>query len=235
MSTIPPVEAVLSRELLGSAEFDLLMASGMLGQRPLTDVERDASLRQTMAAKSEGDLWLFAYGSLIWNPAVRFVERREARLLGWHRSFCLTTGAGRVSPDRPGLVLALEEGGRCDGVAYRIADQDLEEELPLLWRREMLFGSYVPTWVDLHDSKGVPFARGITFVVNSGIDRYEPNLDRSAVVHRLATARGRFGTSADYLFRTREALAAYGLRDRHIEELAAQVAAHFENSPGVAA
>jgi cation transport protein ChaC len=95
----------------------------------------------TLAAKPRDDVWLFGYGSLIWNPTVDFVKRRVARATGWHRAFCLATPAARGSLDNPGLVLGLDAGGCCDGVAFRISGEIVESEFAMLWKREkILFG-----------------------------------------------------------------------------------------------
>ena len=85
--------------------------------RMLTEAERAASLAGLLAHRPDraGGAWVFAYGSLIWNPAIHTTERRFARIHGWHRSFCLSTLAGRGSPDLPGLVLGLDRGGACAG------------------------------------------------------------------------------------------------------------------------
>ena len=122
--------------------------------RILSDAEREESLRPDSGSKPRGDIWLLGYGSLIWNPTVRFVERRVARVSGWHRAFCLATPAGRGSVDNPGLVLGLEEGGDCDGVAFRISGEVVEAELAMLWKREMLSAAYLPRWLDLLDGGG---------------------------------------------------------------------------------
>ncbi len=119
-----------------------------------SDERLDESLDRTLAARpaeADGDVWLFGYGSLIWNPTVHSVEMRTARIEGWYRAFCLSTKAGRGSPENPGLVLALDAGGACTGVAFRLAEDILEVELALLWRREMLSGAYVPRWVEVLD------------------------------------------------------------------------------------
>ena len=88
--------------------------------RVLSEAERAASLATLLAARPGGvdGAWVFAYGSLIWNPAIRFVESRFASVHGWHRSFCLSTAAGRGTPDAPGLVLGLDRGGACTGAAF---------------------------------------------------------------------------------------------------------------------
>jgi len=92
---------------------------------------------------------LFGYDSLIWNPTVHYVESRIASIEGWKRAFCLSTPAGRGTLEHPGLVLALDAGGSCTGVAFRIAEEVLMEELSIVWRREMLTGAYIPHWVPL--------------------------------------------------------------------------------------
>ncbi|VDZ83002.1 Uncharacterized protein involved in cation transport [Kluyvera intermedia] len=88
-------------------------------------------------------------GSLMWNPALNFCESVTGTLMGWHRAFCLRLTAGRGSACQPGRMLALKEGGRTTGVAYRLPDDEIENELSLLWKREMITGCYLPTWCQL--------------------------------------------------------------------------------------
>jgi cation transport protein ChaC len=173
----------------------------------------------------DGGAWVFAYGSLIWNPAIHYVERRFARVHGWHRTFCLSTIAGRGSPDVPGLVLGLDRGGCCTGAAFRIAEECLEEELRLLWRREMLSGSYRPRWVPVRDEAGTVYGHAIAFTIRRGGTYYVGGLAEDEVVRRLAKARGALGSSAEYLFQTRDGLRSLGIVDRRIERLAEQVEA----------
>src|SRR5262249_8528909 len=115
--------------------------------RVLSDAEQEASLREVLDQHEQGsDVWLFGYGSLVWNPIVHHEERRVARLHGFHRSFCLWSHVNRGSLQKPGLVLGLDAGGSCRGVAFRIAGYHAAEELRLLWRREMVLGAYAPRW-----------------------------------------------------------------------------------------
>src|SRR6185436_7098156 len=112
-----------------------------------TDAERAAQVQAILAqAPRPGRIWVFAFGSLIWNPSFHLVESRTARIHGFYRQFCLWTRAGRGSPERPGLVLALESGGSCAGVAYRLARRAAATELDVIWRREMFTMSYRPVW-----------------------------------------------------------------------------------------
>ena len=218
-------EHVLSRALIESGGVAAMVAKAAPDLRLLTEAERAASLRATLEARPPGDAWLFGYGSLIWNPTIHSVERRTARVEGWHRAFCLSIRAGRGTMDKPGLVLGLDAGGSCTGIAFRIAEDVLEGELSLLWRREMLAGSYVPRWLDVLDPNGGRFGSAITFTIDRSCEQYAGTLARDVIVQRLATASGVLGSAADYLFRTRDWLRAQGIPDPELERLAAHVEA----------
>lgn len=220
---------MITRDVLLDGTLDRMIARASPDLRVLTEEERAESLRATLAARPPGPAWLFAYGSLIWNPTIRFAERRVARIHGWHRAFCLSTKAGRGTPCNPGLVLGLDRGGACTGAAFRIDEAILRDELALVWRREMVAGSYVPRWVALRDGigPGAPaYGHGIAFTINRGAEQYAGKLAQAELVRRLATARGELGSSADYLLRTRDGLRSLGIRDPGVERLAAAVEAH---------
>lgn len=232
--TTDPNGPRLSRAFLQSGDLGAVFAQEAPALHVLSDAERAASLHATLAGRPDGDLWVFAYGSLIWNPTVQIAEQRVARIDGWRRSFCLSSIAGRGSPEAPGLVLGLEAGGVCDGVAFRLAEEGLEGELELLWRREMVTSAYTPRWVALHDTVGRRFATGLTFTVDPENERYAGKLPRELVVHRLATGVGGLGSAADYLFRTRDALREAGIPDPDLDLLAVSVAraqATLKSSP----
>jgi cation transport protein ChaC len=215
---------VLTRALLEAGGVDAMVARSAPDMRLLTEAERAQSLRNTLAKRPPGEpVWLFGYGSLIWNPQIHAVERRTATVRGWHRAFCLSTRAGRGTSDNPGLVLGLDAGGECAGVAFRIADDVLEAELALLWRREMLAGSYIPRWLDLEDAQGARFGSAIAFTVDPLGNQYAGTLAQEAVVQRLASAAGELGSSADYLFRTCAGLHQAGIPDPELDRLAAIV------------
>ena len=190
----------------------------------LSDAELAASLDGILAAwDGRQDVWLFGYGSLIWNPAFRFVERRPALLTGWHRRFCLWMQLGRATPERPGLMLALDEGQACHGVAYRIAAAEVREELRLVWIREMIGGGYLARWVTV-DTAGGP-QPAITFTVNPDHPRYARTVDEAHAAECIAHAVGQLGTCSDYLFRTVDMLDELGLEDGELQRLAARVRA----------
>lgn len=207
----------LTREKILSGWVETLVARTDEG-RVLTAPERRASIAETLKDHPpEEDLWLFGYGSLIWNPLIDFAERRLVRTRGWHRSFCLWTHGGRGSPERPGLVLGLERGGSCRGVAFRIEGKKLETELDIVWRREMVTAAYKPAWVVLND--GEQRFRGVTFTINREHERYTGKIDQSRVVEALALAEGDIGSSRDYLFSTVEHLTTLGMADRRLQAL----------------
>jgi cation transport protein ChaC len=217
---------VLTRAMLEAGGINALISSAAPDMVLLTDAERAESLHQTLAARPPGEpVWLFGYGSLIWNPTVHSVERRTAWVTGWHRAFCLYTPVGRGTVDNPGLVLGLDAGGECTGVAYRLAEDVLEAELALIWRREMVAGAYIPRWLDLMDAQGVRFGVAIAFTIDPAAARYAGQLAQEIVVQSLATASGALGSAAEYLFSTCDSLLAAGIPDPELDRLAEAVRA----------
>jgi cation transport protein ChaC len=215
----------LQEQLRRSAAPGLLLSDAQLSE------SREAALRLHPPGQ---DLWLFAYGSLIWNPAFHFAERTVGRLRGWHRRFCLWTHLGRGTPENPGLMLGLDRGGACTGLLYRIRAEEVPCELEIVWRREMVTAAYRPHWVAATGGPGC--VRALTFVINRTHERYAGRLDDLHIIRAIATAEGPMGRCADYLFHTAEHLAELGLADRTLERLARAVrtyrAAHAEPDRG---
>jgi cation transport protein ChaC len=190
----------------------------------LTEAEQDASLKGLLAQHPRGaDAWLFGYGSLVWNPIVHHEERRVACLHGFHRSFCLWSHVNRGSRQKPGLVLGLDSGGSCRGVAFRIAARHLAEELRLLWRREMVLGAYSPRWARI--ATGGETVRAIAFFINREHRNYAGKLPLETVIKTLVSARGQLGTPAEYLLKTVRGLIEHGVRDSYLLELRKRVLA----------
>jgi cation transport protein ChaC len=185
------------------------------------EADLDAKLAQHPAGK---DVWLFGYGSLMWNPAIEYAERRPGAVHGWHRRFCLWLHMGRGSPENPGLMLALDRGGRCAGLLFRIPAAEARAELLLAWRRELFTGAYRSHWVTAMTAHGP--VRAATFIANRTHPRYAGRLDEAAIAARLATASGSLGSCATYLAETVGALHAVGLRDSRLERLHRSVGAH---------
>jgi cation transport protein ChaC len=188
----------------------------------MSEAEIHASLDHMLdAPQAPREIWVFGYGSLIWNPAFEFVERRIGQVHGYHRRFCLWTHLGRGSPAVPGLMLGLLPGGSCRGVVYRVADAAVRSELEILWRREMIGGSYHPRWVPVLTQEGP--VRAIAFAVNRANERYAGRLADAAVAAVIAKAAGRLGACSEYLFETVAHLAALGIHDRPLQRLCDQV------------
>jgi len=215
----------LTRESLLDGTFHAAVRSTLgPGVRFLTDAERAAQIEAILAcAPRPRRIWVFAFGSLIWNPAFHFVERRTARIHGFHRQFCLWARAGRGSPERPGLMLSLVSGGSCTGVAYRLDIDVAATELDVLWRREMSTMAYRPVWTIARTAKGLEPA--IAFSANRTHERYVPGLEDEVVARYLATGAGPMGRCCDYLFDTVAHLRQLGIRDRRLEALEARVRA----------
>jgi cation transport protein ChaC len=207
------------------------MLSAQFGDgQVMSEEARELSRQQILASHAKGsDLWVFGYGSLMWNPAIEVAASENASLAGYSRRFAMRLVFGRAMPDKPGLMMCLVPGGTCDGVAHRISPERVESETRILWMREMLSGAYTPTWVDL--TIGAIAVRGITFVINEAHPRYLPGLDPADKAARIAVAEGPLGTNRDYLFRTAEALAVRGFKDPYIDDMTARVRALLQPDP----
>jgi cation transport protein ChaC len=188
----------------------------------LSEEAREKSRADVMAQHVPGsDLWVFGYGSLMWNPAVHVDESLPGRVDGLQRSFCMRLMFGRAMPDNPGLMLCLVPGGSCHGIAHRIGPDHVESESKILWMREMLSGAYIPTWIDI--DLGARHVRGVTFVMNTAHPRYLPDLDLDEKARRIAKAEGHLGSNRDYLFRTVAALEGAGVKDAYLDDIHARV------------
>jgi cation transport protein ChaC len=188
------------------------------GMRVRGDAEIEACLHTTLKDHpANQDVWLFGYGSLMWNPAMHFAEHRGGRVLGWHRKYCLWLEGGRGSPEQPGLMLGLDRGGAAAGALFRIPADQARTELLLPFRRELFTCSYEPRWVSVATSEGP--VRAVTFVVNRNGPRYVCRLDLEQVAHHVATASGVLGSCMEYLERTLESLDALGLTDRMMQQV----------------
>ncbi len=232
---------LLTRETIRSGALQAYVRASGAAVPMLSDDELRESWTRILAGHPDpgGDVWIFGYGSLIWNPAFHHVERRIARLHGYHRRFCLWSHLGRGSAERPGLMLGLERGGSCFGMAFRIAAAAVADELEIVWRREMFGGAYRPRWVRLHTGAG-PVA-AVTFPIEPEHPRYAGRQPEAAVVAALAHAEGPLGTARSYLDNTVDHLEAHGIRDRSLSRLrrlvaeAAAGAAGGRQNPGEAA
>ena len=163
------------------------------------------------------DVWLFGYGSLMWNPAMHYAEQRGGRVQGWHRSYCLWLEAGRGTPANPGLMLALDRGGAAAGAFFRVPAGQARAELLLPFRREMFTYSYDARWVSVATAGET--VKALTFVVNREGPLYARRLDLNLVARHVATAAGALDSSMQYLTQTLASLDALGLDDRMLRRV----------------
>jgi cation transport protein ChaC len=195
-----------------------IRASAPAGTYVRSDAELDASLDASLKDWcGTEDVWVFGYGSLMWNPAFHFTESAKGRVHGWSRKFCLWLYMARGTPDRPGLMLALDRGGACHGMVFRIAAAEVRHELGLLWRREMLTGAYEARWVTAQVERQP--LRALTFVANRHHARYAGTLSGEETARFIATGQGRLGTCSAYFEATIAALEGLQIRDAGIERL----------------
>lgn len=183
-----------------------------------------------MLARTQGewggraDLWVFGYGSLIWRPEFAFEEHRPAVVHGWHRALRMRSRVNRGTPEQPGLVFALVPGGSCRGVAYRIARERAAAELERLWLREMPTGVYDPRWLRCRTPAGATPA--LAFTLSRRSPNYVAELGDDELLQVLRAARGRYGTTLQYLVETAASLHRHGVRDREVERVLALARRH---------
>lgn len=220
MSTIfvpEPQRHTITREGLLDGTF-LERARAIPGLQALSDEQLEESLDSALASKRRThEVWIFAYGSLIWNPAFEYEDRVGAVVKGWHRSFCLSAPFGRGTPENPTLFLALNQGGSAEGVAYKLPKGREREELLLVWRREMFSEGYRAEWVKLLTGTDAFWA--LTFVANPGAKSFVGELAPRIVAERLRSANGPLGTGLEYLTDTIRHLEDVNLRDPRLDRI----------------
>ena len=181
-------------------------------------------------APAADDLWIFAYGSLMWRPDFPYLEATHARLTGFSRQFCIYSVVHRGTPERPGLVLGLDRGGICDGMAFKVAAQHVPATLNRLRIREQVTGVYRETHVRVGLSEGqhkdVP---ALAYVVERAHPSYAPRLSLSHQAEVIRAGAGGSGDNLDYLFNTLRHLRALGIRERGLERLAVMIGPLFAN------
>ena len=217
----PPDERIsITRETLRDGS---LLSAARLRMPPGTTLLSDAAgIEADLDAKLSrhppgADVWLFGYGSLMWNPAIKFAERRPGALHGWHRRFCLWLHMGRGSPDNPGLMLALERGGAAPACCSASPPPKHAPSYCSPGGAKCSPARTRSCWVTAMTGTGP--VRAATFVADRAHPRYAGQLDEASVAARLASATGSLGSCAAYLAETLRALQAAGLRDRTLERL----------------
>ena len=168
-------------------------------------------------------LWVFGYGSLLWNPGFEFVESQLARLYGYHRSFCMSSIHHRGTEENPGLVLALDEAEDtyCDGLIFRVAEHERDAVLAYLRERELISSAYLERFLTVHTREGQP-VNAVCYVVDRAHRQYV-QLPITEQVEIIARARGGRGANTEYLYATAEHLVELGIEDAELSSLTRQV------------
>jgi cation transport protein ChaC len=167
------------------------------------------------------DLWVFGYGSLMWRPGFDFLERVPARLVGLHRALCVYSFVHRGTPQRPGLVLGLDRGGMCRGIAFRVAAKAREKTIAYLRAREQVTTVYLETWrrieLEEHARRQV---RALCFIVDRSHVQYAGRLTLPECVHHVRQGHGSSGANRDYVLETVAALEKLGYRETDLHLIA---------------
>ncbi len=189
------------------------------GCRTKREATRLATLRSRPHAS---DLWIYAYGSLMWDPGIHFCDVRLARIDGFQRRFSYQITSGRGSPERPALMLTLAPHiGACTGLVFRVPAHQVETETAILWRREMIRGGYTPLWQPVATPQGD--LQALVFAANCAHPEYVGELPLAETAAVIATACGPLGSNRAYLENLVSQLAALGIQDHYVTELLAHV------------
>jgi glutathione-specific gamma-glutamylcyclotransferase len=177
-----------------------------------------------MSSKREDaadDLWVFGYGSLMWRPGFAFIESMEARLIGAHRALCVYSFVHRGTPERPGLVLGLDLGGTCRGIAFRVAGAARQETIAYLRAREQVTAVYRECvrriWLKGEPTRPVP---ALCYMVDRSHVQYAGRLPLSEQLHYVRQGHGHSGANRDYVLATVAAMETLGFAESDLHLLA---------------
>lgn len=189
--------------------------------KPQWDFRNDLAMERVSPERASGDLWVFAYGSLMWRPGFDFVERVPARVMGAHRSLCVLSYRHRGTRERPGLVLGLDRGGTCRGIAYRVAEAKRAATVAYLREREQdtkVYREIMRTvWLLSETERQV---EALCFVVDRAHPQYAGRLSLEQQLHHVRQGHGQSGANRDYVISTVQELEALGFRDAELHLLA---------------
>ena len=181
--------------------------------------------------KASKDLWVFGYGSLMWQPGFKFLERRTARLVGAHRSLCVYSFDHRGTPEKPGLVLGLDRGGTCRGIAFRVAAANSAKTIAYLREREQTTMVYLEVqrrvWLDEDPRQSV---QALCFMVNRSHAQYAGRLSVAEQLHYVRQGHGRSGQCRDYVLATLKELETLGVKDTDMRRLGEQLKGTHEQA-----
>ena len=174
-----------------------------------------------MTSSENDDLWVFGYGSLMWRPGFEYLEKVPARLIGEHRALCVYSFVHRGTPEKPGLVLGLDRGGACRGIAFRVAEQNRAETVNYLRAREQVTSVYREVmrsvWLEDDARRRVS---ALAYVVDRGHVQYAGRLTLAEQLRHVLQGHGQSGVNRDYVLSTVKAIEAEGFRDTQLHQLA---------------
>ena len=185
----------------------------------------------TTIDQSGGDLWVFGYGSLMWRPGFEFLERRPGRCMGAHRALCVYSFVHRGTPEKPGLVLGLDQGGNCRGILYRVAAKKRAETITYLREREQVTLVYREAWRSvwfLDDP--AERVQALCYMVDRGHEQYAGRLTLDRQLHFVRQGHGRSGNNRDYVVETVAEIERQGYRDRDLHLLAERLKGVHEHA-----
>ena len=178
------------------------------------------TVAESLGALPRGDLWVFGYGSLMWSPDFRFLERRPGIVYGYHRSLCIYSHRHRGTPEVPGLVLGLKRGGSCWGIVFRVSRRSAPAALATLWRREMRGKVYQPRLLRVRVGARRT-VRAVSFVADPEHRQHARDLELAQTARLVAQGSGQRGHNLEYLDRTLAHMRSLGVRDPHLEKVLA--------------
>ncbi len=228
-AVITPRADSFFRDFRAQKVLDMLAEQGLPADWVHDDLHREADRQATLEGRMDDDLWVFGYGSLMWDPGFAFAEVRRALVNGAARRFILVdSNGGRGTPEAPGVMAALDrdpdDTAACEGLVFRIARPDLEVETVSLWHRERLGTAYESAFLPAQTAFGT--VEALCFVADHSAENIHADLDHEAQVRLCATGEGRLGTSRAYL----ENLAAHfdtmGIEDAEVDRLLRDVRAY---------
>src|SRR6201994_2874878 len=188
---------------------------------PVTIVSESEPSNSAPQRNPEGDLWVFGYGSLIWRPGFEYLEREPANIIGMHRSLCVFSFDHRGTPEKPGLVLGLDRGGACRGIAFRVAATRRDDVIDYLRGREQTTHVYREVmrsvWLE-NEPRGRVSA--LAYVVDRGHVQYAGRLSLQDQLRYVRQGHGRSGNNRDYVLETVRSIEAQGFRDSQLHRLA---------------
>jgi len=209
----------LTRENISKGHLGDKIRSISGGDKVLTDEELIQARRKIIPDEGIGeDIYIFAYGSLLWNPTVEYEKQYLAKVFGFHRSFCMKTNLGRGSFENPGLMLGLDKGGSCRGSAFKLQKTEAIKNIDILFRREMVTGAYKPKLLKtiLEDNRTV---MSLAFTVDKNHKNYVRDKTIETKANMISSAYGFLGTCEEYFKNTLESLSELNIIDSEMKAI----------------